>query len=418
MNVAMKDSTPTTPMPQLRFPKFREPWGTTTVGSFFDLSGKANKIENFDRERLLTVKLHGNGVVKNEKTTLTGGANYFTRKAGQFIFSKIDLLNGAFGVVPDALDGFASSSDVPAYSFKDEQCPRFFLYWLRAFYERLTIERTGTSNTLKRVSPDSFLALPLLAPSPAEQQKIADCLTSLDEVIAAQARKVEALKAHKKGLMQHLFPREGETTPRLRFPEFRDGPEWDLKPLGELAEFQSGGTPSKANTAYWNGTVPWASAKDMKQLLLEDTEDHISEAAIADGAKLVQPGTILILTRGMTLLKDVPICLPCQPMSFNQDVRAVRPHDGLDVRYLAFLLVARRESLMRLVDIAGHGTGRLDTDKLKAFAISITTPAEQQRIADCLSSLDAAIAAAAAALAALKTHKKGLMQGLFPQVSL
>jgi type I restriction enzyme S subunit len=70
---------------------------------------------------------------------------------------------------------------------------------------------------------------PMLVPIPktAEQQKIADCLSSLDELIAAQARKVDALKTHKKGLMQQLFPREGETQPRLRFPEFRDAGDWE-----------------------------------------------------------------------------------------------------------------------------------------------------------------------------------------------
>ena len=61
----------------------------------------------------------------------------------------------------------------------------------------------------------------------AEQQKIAECLSSVDELMAAQARKVDALKTHKKGLMQQLFPREGETQPRLRFPEFQNAGEWE-----------------------------------------------------------------------------------------------------------------------------------------------------------------------------------------------
>ncbi|MDP3294568.1 MAG: restriction endonuclease subunit S [Nevskia sp.] len=173
-------------------------------------------------------------MVKNERTMLTGGANYSLRQAGQFIFSKIDLLNGAFGIVPDALDGFSSSSDVPAFSFSGKFSPSFFLRWLKANYERLEIERTGTSSTLKRVSPERFLALEVPTPSPAEQQKIADCLISLEEVIAAQGRKVEVLKAYKKGLMQQLFPREGETVPCLRFPEFCNAPEWAERNAGSL----------------------------------------------------------------------------------------------------------------------------------------------------------------------------------------
>src|SRR3546814_18110918 len=86
----------------------------------------------------------------------------------------------------------------------------------------------------KMISYKQFSDQLIPIPKPDEQQKIADCLSSLDEVIAAQGRKVEELKARKRGLMQQLFPREGETRPRLRFPEFRDAPEWTQETLGEI----------------------------------------------------------------------------------------------------------------------------------------------------------------------------------------
>ncbi len=85
--------------------------------------------------------------------------------------------------------------------------------------------------------------------------------------------------------------------------------------------------------------------------------------------------------------------------------------DGL---FLAFLLLGNKQRLLKMVDVAGHGTGKLNTDELKALELVSPQPAEQQRIADCLSALDARIAAEAGKLAALKTHKKGLMQQLFP----
>lgn len=197
-------------VPRLRFPELKESWGFINIGDFFDLTDKAEKTTAFDKEKVLTVKLHAAGVVKSERATLTGAANYFNRKAGQFIFSKIDLLNGAFGVIPNSLDGFASSSDVPAYSFNAKHSPSFFIHWLKAKYEFLEIERTGTSSTLKRVSPEKFLSLAILVPTFAEQQKIADCLTSLDDRITSQTQKIESLKTHKKGLMQQLFPTMGE----------------------------------------------------------------------------------------------------------------------------------------------------------------------------------------------------------------
>ena len=251
-----------------------------------------------------------------------------------------------------------------------------------------------------------------------EQQKIADCLTSLDELVTSHGRKVAALKAHKQGLMQQLFPREGESSPRLRFSEFYDGPEWEVATLEQLADMQSGGTPSKANPIYWKGSIPWVSAKDMKRLFLEDTEDHISSAAADDGARLVPPGALLMLTRGMTLLKDVPICVLRREMSFNQDVKALLPKLDVDGLFLAFLLIANKPRLLRMVDVAGHGTRKLNTDELKALELASPQPTEQQRIADCLSSLDTRIATEAEKLTALKVHKQGLMQQLFPSATL
>lgn len=261
-----------------------------------------------------------------------------------------------------------------------------------------------------------FAPMLVAVPNPLEQQKIAECLDSADALIEAQGRKVEALKAHKKGLMQQLFPQEGETQPRLRFPEFEGTGEWEEKRLDKLATVQSGATPSKTNAEFWGGSIPWVSAKDMKRLFLEDSEDHISEAAVSSGARLVPEGTLLLLTRGMTLIKDVPICVASREMSFNQDVKGLRTRTGVNGLFLAWLLLGNKERLLDLVSIAGHGTGKIDTDELNAFTLLIPHPPEQQRIADCLTSLDDHIVAEARKLDTLKTHKKGLMQQLFPQM--
>ena len=274
----------------------------------------------------------------------------------------------------------------------------------------------GSSGSMKNITKPDVLAILVVAPSPAEQQKIADCLSSVDELIAAQARKVDALKTHKKGLMQQLFPREGEAQPRLRFPEFKNTGEWEEKRLEELVDIQSGATPSKANPAFWNGSVPWVTAKDMKRLFLDDAEDQISAAAIDDGARLVPPGSLLVLTRGMTLLKNVPICVLLREMSFNQDVKGLRPKDGVDGLFLAWMLSGSKQRLLAMVDIAGHGTGKLDTDELKALKLRLPPPAEQHRIATCLTTLDTLITAETQKYEALKTHKKGLMQQIFPSL--
>ena len=100
--------------------------------------------------------------------------------------------------------------------------------------------------------------------------------------------------------------------------------EWQAFRLGEVTKFSSGSTPSKQERAYWNGGIPWVSAKDMKSFFLSDSEDKITEQAVAAGAKIAAKGSVLLLTRGMTLLNDVPICLLKGDSSFNQDVKAIQ----------------------------------------------------------------------------------------------
>ena len=397
----MAKQGPKTAVPRLRFPEFRRAaaWETKPLSALLD----------YERPERYIV---ANAAYKNSGTpVLTANKS--------FILGYTPEVDGVYTEVPVVIfDDFTTDTKYVDFPFKVKSSAIKILKVKGDDSLKVIFELMGRvkfePKEHKRYYISEYQNLEIAIPDASEQQKIADCLTSLDEVIAAQGRKVEALKAHKRGLMQQLFPREGETRPRLRFPEFRDAPEWSESRLGQLVELQSGATPSKANPEFWNGNIPWVSAKDMKQLFLEDSEDHISSAAIESGAKTVPSGSLLILTRGMTLLKDVPICVVRRDMALNQDVKALRPKDGVESMFLAFLLMASKERLLAMVDIAGHGTGKLDTDGLRDFGLAIPQPEEQQRIADCLSSLDTRITAETQQLAALKTHKQGLMQQLFP----
>lgn len=164
--------------------------------------------------------------------------------------------------------------------------------------------------------------------------------------------------------------------------------EWCETTLGEVTDFLSGGTPSKDRAEYWTGSVPWVSAKDMKRFRLDDTQDHVSENGIANGTKLVPAGSVLLLARGMTLLNDVPICVINRPMTFNQDVKALRPKPHVRPDYLPYILLGNKDRLRSLVDLAGHGTGRLNSDELKALDIALPPLAEQLTIAHILGTLD------------------------------
>jgi type I restriction enzyme S subunit len=247
-------------------------------------------------------------------------------------------------------------------------------------------------------------------PKLPEQQKIASCLSTIDDFIKAQNQKLDALKTHKKGLMQQLFPAEGETVPKLRFEEFRDKGDWEEKALGNLGEFTGGGTPSKANDSFWKGSIPWVSSSDIFEDSIHQIKisRFITEEALKDSAtKLVPENSILLVSRvgvGKLAISKQPVCT-------SQDFTNFTP-DKDNLMFLAYILKSHSKTLLEYSQgMAIKGFTKDDILKLKMF---IPTPEEQQKIADCLSSIDELISAQSQKLDALKAHKKGLMQGLFP----
>ena len=167
-----------------------------------------------------------------------------------------------------------------------------------------------------------------------------------------------------------------------------DLPEWREVALGDVVCFLSGGTPSMREPAYWKGSIPWVSAKDMKRFRLRDTVDHITDEGVANGTRLVPTGSVLLLTRGMTLLDRLPVCVTESPMAFNQDVKALRPESEIDPTFMPYLILGNKHRMLSLVDLAGHGTGRLNSEDLKSLMVRLPPRPEQRTIAQILGALD------------------------------
>lgn len=254
-----------------------------------------------------------------------------------------------------------------------------------------------------------------LVPCPCadEQQKIADCLSSLDELITAETQKLDALKTHKKGLMQQLFPCDGETLPRLRFPEFRQALDWQTCSLGDVFETTSGGTPSRSVTDYWDGDVPWVTTSLMNVGVINEAEEFITEDGLNNSsAKLLPIGTVLIAMYGQGKTRG-QVALLGREAATNQACAALLPKDGIRPYFLFMNLTSRYEAFRRLSNSGGQEN--LSQALIRDFPFAYPVDEEeQQRIADCLSSLDDLITAQSQKIDALKIHKKGLMQQLFP----
>lgn len=166
---------------------------------------------------------------------------------------------------------------------------------------------------------------------------------------------------------------------------------WTKKTLGEVTSWLSGGTPSKVEPAFWGGSIPWISASSMKTSRLADSAERITQAGLENGSRLVQANTILLLVRGSELHKRVPIGITTQPVAFNQDVKALIPHKGVDAQFLFYWLLSQRDSLLQKVEDTGIGAGKLDTKVVMSLPILLPNPAEQKLIASFFKTIDAKI---------------------------
>lgn len=418
----MKDKQKKTLTPKLRFPEFREPWdevplkdlavpisdrvGTSdcvpyTVTSGVGLVSQDEKLGRTIAGKSLSnyIRLRKDDFAYNKSATKAFPEGYIARYLDEVKAAVPNSIFTCFRVDPSKID--------PTYLdflFAGNLHGR----WLRKF---LTIGARAHGSL--NVSDDDLMALPVPRPSPTEQRKIAACLTSLGELLAAEGRKLEALRTHKKGLMQQLFPREGESRPRLRFPEFRDAGKWDEKRLDDLAKRGTGHTPNKAIADNYNGGIKWISLADSSRLdkgLISETAVEISEQGIDNSSAVLHPAGTVVLSRDAGVGKSGIMGMP---MAVSQHFITWTCHDQLLSNWFLYYVL---QQLKPEFERVATGSTIKTIGMPFFFEMRVTVPkhAEQQRIAACLSSLDALIAAQSRKLDGLRTHKKGLMQQLFP----
>ncbi len=249
-----------------------------------------------------------------------------------------------------------------------------------------------------------------ISKNPQEQQKIADCFSTLDELIEATSQEVDALKEHKKGLMQRLFPAEGKDVPDLRFPEFQGMKGWEKKQVKDFGEVITGNTPSKKEENYWNGDFVWVTAQDFKGKYINDSILKLTKLG-KDRARVIPKDSVLvtcIASIGLNAINKVEC-------STNQQINTICCNQEYNYEYVYYLVTYNTKNLKQL---AGQTAVPIITKKsFEEFEVYvIENYDEQQKIADCLSSIDELIEATSQKVEILKEHKKGLMQQLFPKI--
>lgn len=410
-------------VPRLRFPEFRDTgeWGKVQLSKIaIPVSERAT---DGDADAVLTLSAE-HGVV-------TQGSYFGKKIAGDDVTRYIKIKNNDF-VYNDRTTKFYKYGTIkrlsrhtygivsPIYKcfrFNDEEIPVFWEWYFESGEHDTqlhNIVNEGAKAGRFNISIQKFLSIFVYFPDKSEQQRIADCLSSLDERIAAETTKLDRLKDHKNGLLKQLFPAEGETLPQLRFPEFRDGEGWQKRFLDEYAEVVRGGSPRPIDnflTTERDG-LNWLKIGDINKeaKYVVATMEKVRAEALSK-TREINPGDLILsnsMSFGRPYISKIKACI----------------HDGwiaikkiskkLYVEYIYYLISSPFSQQYFTSNAAGSGVQNLNADIIKSLPILFPNILEQQRIADCLSSLDALIASQTQKIDLLKDHKKGLMQQLFP----
>jgi len=417
-----EQDAPTTLLPKLRFPEFRgdDGWKIVEVGDVFQVT----------RGEVLSMKL-----VQQEQTE----SNPYPVYSSQ---TKNNGLSGFYSdyIFADAITWTTDGANAGDVNYRSDKfyCTNVCGVLLSSNGSANTCVAALINNVARKyvsyvgnpkLMNGVMSKIPIPLPSLPEQQKIAECLSSVDELISAQARKVSALKTHKKGLMQQLFPRVAgassskasanreqdapatvKTQPRLRFPEFQNAGEWEEKALAEIVEVASGQVdPTKP---------PYC---DFPQIGSENIESNTGKLVNVKSAgdKGVISGNYAFDENDVLYSKIRPalnkVAAPAFKGICSADIYPIRPaNGGIQRSYLLYLLLSPKFLEYAIRNSERGKIPKINRDGLLTYKSLIPSLAEQQRIADCLTSLDALISAETQKHEALKTHKKGLMQQLFP----
>lgn len=420
-------------IPNLRFPEFKNEgeWREETLGYFCDYwNGSGNEGVITEEGRYYLISLNSIDIEGNLKSEMKRVPNTDNSlKKGDLVMVLSDVAHGNFlgltAIIPD--DNYVLNQRMAGLGIKDLK--KIDAKYLRLFINanQSYFKKQGQGSSQQNLSKASVVDFPVLVPLQLqEQQKIATCLSSFDEVIAAHSQKLELLKDHKKGLMQNLFPQEGEKVPKYRFKEFEKDGDWEEKKLNYyldlLTDFEANGSFAdvkenvnvfdEPNFAWYVRATDLEKKSDLLSVKYVDEQSY----NFLNKTRL-QGGELLITKRGE--IGKVYIYIPFKnlPATVAPNMYLLKLNEKAEPKFFYYHFVNNHgnQSLKKLN--ASSTIGALYKDDVKNIILFAPSHKEQQKIASCLSSLDALITAQAEKIEQLKLHKKGLMQGLFPKLN-
>ena len=409
-------------IPALRFPEFQdtEGWKEYILGDFlleqprYGINAPAVPFLEELPTYIRITDISENGCfLPNPKVSVNHGAiNDFYLNIGDLVFARTGASVGKCYIYKEKDGKLVFAGFLIKVSPDQTRLSSDFLFQFTFTQQYWKwIDLTSTRSGQPGINSKELASMELYLPVKDEQQKIADCLSSLDDLIEATAQKVRALEKHKKGLMQRLFPAKGKNVPDLRFPEFQGTSVWEEKKLGKIGNFIGGGTPNTTNPEYWDGEILWYTPTEIKNGYLKSSNRKITKQGLKNSsAKLLPKGAILITTRAT--IGDVAISK--KECTTNQGFQSLVVNDSEINLFWFYWIIQHKEELIKKA--SGSTFKEIGKNEIINIIAYSAKKQEQQKIADCLSSIDELIEATTRKIEVLKEHKKGLMQQLFPKI--
>jgi type I restriction enzyme S subunit len=384
-------------IPKLRFPEFKDVWNPEQLSNLLDYERPDNYI------------------VKDTNYVTSGTPVLTANKS--FILGYTQETFGICNDIPAIIfDDFTIDKKFVDFPFKVKSSAIKILRPkskddLKFLFELMSLIRFEAKEH-KRYYISAYQNLSVPIPKPTEQQKIAATLSSLDDLITAQNEKIKALQAHKKSLMQQLFPAEGERVPRLRFPEFQEMGDWEKKLLKDLAKVSTlKNKDKKLNRVLTNSAID--GIVDQREFFEKD----IANKNNLEGYYVVDFGDYVYNPRVSLLAPVGPISKNKVGIGIMSPLYTVFRFFNMENDFFEhYFKTVHWHGHMRSIanDGARHDRMAIKIEEFIELPLPYPSLNEQQKIAATLSSLDDLLKTQNQKLEALKKHKKGLMQQLFP----
>ena len=406
-------------IPKLRFPEFKGEWEEKKLNSIFTKitqrnsdNQNSNVITNSATEGLVSQRDYFDKDIANKDKT----DNYFIIKNGDFVYNPRKSSAAPYGPFTQYKlldDGIVSPLYLCLRKNNSEVESKYLENYFKTTCWHQYIYENGSSGARHdRVSihDDVLLAMPIKVPSLPEQQKIAEFLSNVDSIITAETKILNTLQKKKKALMQKLFTRQ------LRFnsADGTDFPAWEEKCIDEIAECIAGATPDTKKNEYWeNGTIPWMSSGEVNKKYVYETDRTITQLGYKKcSTKMIPVNTVVIAlagqgkTRGTVALTKIELCT-------NQSLCAIINKSEYNSEYLFHYLSSQYQELRKISSGGDASRGGLNLKLVGSYRVPLPCKAEQQKIADCLSSLDSLIQTQQKVVTTWQQRKKALLQQMF-----